>query len=829
MLIFFISPKQEKNVFLKINLKKTQISMSIDVLKRMVFVLTVSAAPCVQAQDKAEKALQKFEQNYPQEKIHLILNKDHYVAGEHLWFKSFVFEGYNRSAISTSLFVELYDSHKKLIDKKMVPLLKGEGSGSFLLTSTLKEDVYFIRAYTTWMTNFSEDFNYLQPVTVYNPSSSQKLQANTDADWSATVHPESGTFVDGITTKFAVRLHSKGTTPSKWSAFVSDTQNPDTPIVKFTGFDQNVGSFSINPQAGKAYQVNLQDEAGKKVSINLPAVSSSGINLQVESTNSEVKYAIQSKNIPADSQPYKILGTINNVLVYKAIIHKMIDAQSASIPASKLINGVLQLTIFDAKENVVAQRLCFVQPDLLNIKKPDITSTLSTGERAKNSFTIRKIPNYNNYTIVVTDPESSSSEEENSILSSLWLTGDFTSTISRPAQYFTKDHHSEALDALLISEKWNRFNWNNIMLGNYPMIKNKPVSYISYKGKVVSQGKPAANADLNLIFKMPEAGMKFHQIKTDASGLFSLNSLVFEDTMAFSYQLNSNDKAAVSSTQVYFQPDFSFVPLRKELPVSRMKLAERNPGEEVPAKIARSIANLASEQLINEKITDIEEVKIKVDKRKKTQKLNDELSSPMFKSANEMVFDFVNENNGLGAMNVVQWLQGRVPGLQISSQGGNTTATMRGGNVEIFLDEMKIDGSQISMISVSDVAMVKVVRGFFSGSSGGGNGAILIYTRRGGSTGSIPDSKSKSLKEMNLKGYDKEEPFNNQIYESIDSQGLTKDSRSTLYWNPYLPKDDKEPTTVQFYNNDSAKSFKVTIIGFDEENDTPLYYNEILK
>ncbi|MCU7616859.1 hypothetical protein NZ698_06595 [Chryseobacterium sp. PBS4-4] len=802
--------------------------MSIDVLKRMAFVLTLSASTCVQAQDKAEKALQKFDQNYPQEKIHLLFNKDHYVAGENLWFKSFVFEGYNRSTISTSLFVELYDSHKKLIDKKMVPLLKGEGSGSFLLASTLKEDVYFVRAYTTWMTNFSEDFNYLQPITVYNPSSPQKLQANTDAAWSATVNPESGTFVDGIKTKFAVRLYSKGMTPSKWNGFLSDTQNPDTPIVKFTGLDQNVGSFSINPQAGKTYQVTLQDEAGKKVSVNLPPVSPSGINLQVESTNSAVKYSIQSKNISADSQPYKILGTINNILVYKANINKMIDVQSASIPTSKLINGVLQLTLFDAKENVVAQRLCFVQPDLLNIKKPNLTSNLNTGERAKNSFTIGKIANYNGYSVVVTDPESSTSEEENSVLSSLWL-GDFNSDISRPAQYFTKNHQSEALDALLISEKWNRFNWNNIMLGNYPMIKNKPESYISYKGKVVSQGKPAANADLNLIFKMPEAGMRFHQIKTDASGLFALNNLVFEDTMTFSYQLNSSDKAAVSNTQVYFQPDFSFVPLRKELPESRMKLTERIQGEEVPAKVAQSIANLTSEKFINEKITDIEEVKIKADKRGKTQKLNDQLSSPMFKSANEMVFDFVNENNGMGAINVVQWLQGRVPGLQINSQGGNTTATMRGGNVEIFLDEMKIDGSLVSTISVPEVAMIKVVRGFFMGSSGGGNGAILIYTRRGGITGSVPDTQSKSLKEMKLKGYDKEEPFNNQIYENIETQTLTKDSRSTLYWNPYLPKDDKEPTTVQFYNNDSAKSYKVIIIGFDEENDTPLYYNEILK
>ena len=803
--------------------------MSSFFLKRIALVLTLSAGCISYAQDKAEKALQKFELEYPQEKIHLLFNKDHYVAGENLWFKSFVFDGYNRSNISTSLFIELYDNNKKLIDKKMVPLLKGEGSGSFSLANTLQEDVYFIRAYTTWMTNFSDDFNYLQPITIYNPASSKKLQADTEAAWSATLHPESGTFVDGIPTKFAVRLHSKGVTPSDWSGSVIETGKPDVAVAEFNGFDQNVGSFSITPVAGKQYQLTVEDKAGKKLTIDLPPVVASGLNLHVESTDTAVQYSISSKNI-AEDQSYKILGTINNQMVYRAEIKKM-SGKTFSIPADKLINGILQFTIFDANENVVAQRLSFVQPNVLNIKKPVLTTAINTSNRSKNAISIGNNTHYNSYSALVIDANDSSSEEENSLLSSLWLTGDFSSHIFKPAQYFAKNNNSEALDALLISEKYKRFEWKNIISGNYPLIKNKPQSYISYKGKVVSQGKPAANAELNLIFKMPEAGMKFNLIKTDANGLFSLSNLAFEDTMKFSYQLNSKDKAAISSTQVYFQPDFSFIPLRKDLPESRMKLTDRVQGEEVPEKVAKSVANLSSEKFINEKITDIEEVKIKADKRSIKQKLSDELSSNMFKNTNEIIFDFVNENTELGAMSVLQWLQSRVAGLQINIQGEFVTAKLRNKSIDIFLDEILIDPVQASRIFVSEIAMVKVIRGLFSGSGGSGSGALAIYTRhRGGITYSISDnSQSKTLKDMTLKGYDKEEPFKNEIYDDIDAQSLSKDSRSTLYWNPYLPNQPKEPTKINFYNNDDAKSFKVIIIGFDEETDTPLYYNDILK
>lgn len=804
--------------------------MNSSLLKRMALALTLSATSYAHAQNKAETALQKFGESYPQEKIHLLLNKDYYVAGENLWFKSFVFDGYNRSDISTSLFVELYDSSKKLLDKKMIPLLKGEGSGSFSLAATLKEDVYFIRAYTTWMTNFSEEYNYLRPITVYNPSSAQKLIENNDVPWTATVHPESGTFIDGIETKFAVRLHSVGKTPLNWKGYVSDNENPEMPIVTFKNFDQNVGSFLLKPQVGKKYQLTIEDEKGKKTSLDLPMASSSGLHLQVESTDTSVKYTLNSKNIPEENQPYKILGTINNTLVYKAIIRKLSDSQSASIPTEKLVNGILRLTLFDNKENVIAERLCFVEPQTLPLKKPNITTDFNSKEKSANALTIGKDTNFDNYSVTVLDAKSNSFEEENSLLSTLWLTGDLSSSIDKPAQYFTKNNNPQALDALLISEKWKRFEWYSIISGNYPFIKNKPESYISYKGKVLSQGKPAANADLNLIFKMPDSGLKFHQIKTDNSGLFALDNLVFEDTMNFSYQLNTSDKAIANSTQIYFQPAFSFIPLRKDLPSTPMKLTERIQGEELPEKVAKSVSTVTFEKFINEKITDIEEVKIKGERKNKTKKLNDALSSPLFKSMNEMVFDFVNDNNMIGGNNILQWLQGRVPGLQISSQGPNTTATMRGGNVDIFLDEMRVDASQISMISVSDVAMIKVIRGFFSGGfGGGGNGAIAIYTKRGGITGSAPDNgQSKSLKEMKLKGYDKEEHFNNTMYENVPQTDLAKDTRSTLYWNPNLQKDDAGSAKIKFYNNDEAKEFKVIIIGFDQE-DTPLYYNEILK
>lgn len=781
------------------------------------------------AQGKAEKAITTFFEKYPQEKIHLVFNKNSFVAGENLWFKSFVFDGYNLSSISTSMFVEMYDSNNSQISKEIVPLLNGQGSGSFTLSENLKEGVYYIRAYTTWMSNFSEDFQAFRQIIVYNPSSPEKVVLNDASQWTASVFPESGTLVEGINTKCAVRLQSKGITPSEWSGYVVDAAKPDVKISTFKGFDQNVGAFSLTPKAGVQYQLIINDSKGNRKIIDLPAVLGSGINLQVSTGNDAIKFSLKSKNI-APGTVYKVIGTIGSQIVFKVNSDKILE-KTYSIPADQLINGILQLTVFDEKESIIARRLIFVQPGLLKIKKPEIQSMkLNESPRALNSFSINPEQNNNAYTVMVLDGSSENPEDENSFLSTLWLTGDIASKIYKPSQYFTPVRNNEALDALLISEVWKRFDWRTIMSDRFPLINYQPQPYISYKGKVSIQGKPASNAELNLMFEIPEYGSKLLQIKTDDKGFFTLKGLLFEDTIKFSYQLN-DPKIPAEQVQVIFQPDYSFVPLKKPLPESNYMLIQRQSEDQLSETVKRYVATKNTQSNIDEKATLIEEVKLKAKKKDLTKELNEKLSSPLFKSMNETIFDFVNGNNSTnGYMNILQWLQGRVPGLTIESSRGSSIPRFRGSTINVYLDEMLLDPSQINTIPVSDIAMVKVIKGYFSGGFGGGNGAIAIYTKRGGTTGSLSDfAASTKLKKSIMHGFDKEISFVSPNYNDQNFSKISQDSRTTLYWNPYIEAETKDQTGIQFFNNDEAKNFKIIIMGFDTKDYVPIYYNEIVQ
>lgn len=796
--------------------------------KKILFLLSIiMISGSLSAQNKAEKALETFSEKYPQEKIHLVFNKNSFVAGENLWFKSFVFNAYELSSISTSLFVELYDSNKTQISKKILPLLNGQGTGSFALPENMKEGVYYVRAYTTWMSNFSEDFQALRQIVVYNPSSPEKVVLNDNAEWTASVFPESGTFIEGINTKFAVRLQSKGMPPSQWSGYIIDAEKPDLKLTSFKGFDQNVGAFSLTPKAGIKYQLIINDAKGNRKVIDLPSVSDSGINLQVSAGNDAVKFSLKSKNITPGTF-YKVIGTINNQLVFKINSEKILE-KNYSIPAEQLVNGILQLTVFDNKENIVAQRLIFMQPELLKIKKPEISSSnIDESPRAENIFSIA--PNENNdvYTVLVMDGSLESSEDESSLLSTLWLTGDIPSKIYTPSQYFMPNRNHEALDALLISEKWKRFDWRAIMSGTFPIITYQPEPYISYKGKVTIQGKPASNIELNLLFEIPEYGTKLSQIKTDENGFFNLRGLIFEDILKFSYQLNDT-KTPKEQLQVIFQPDYSFVPLKKVLPESNYILTKRQTEDKLSEPVKRYIATRRSQKNIDEKVTLIEEVKLKARKKDKTKQLNEELSSPLFKSLNETVFDFVNDNNSAeGYINILQWLQGRVAGLLLETSMGNYIPKLRGNTVNIYLNEMKIDPSLVNSIPVSSIAMVKVFKDFFAGSFGGANGAIAIYTRRGGMTTVNNFEAPTKLRQYVLHGFDKETTFVNPDYNDENFKTISQDLRTTLYWNPYLETNSDE-SKIKFFNNDDAENFKLIIMGFDTKDDVPIYYNEIVK
>ena len=112
--------------------------------------------------------------------------------------------------------------------------------------------------------------------------------------------------------------------------------------------------------------------------------------------------------------------------------------------------------------------------------------------------------------------------------------------------------------------------------------------------------------------------------------------------------------------------------------------------------------------------------------------LNDRYTSGLFKNAEGTIFDIENETVGV-YFNILDWLEGRVAGLQVYVSGsGVRVPVIRGSVATIFVDEMRMDAPFLNSLPVNNIAMIKVIKGPFAGAVGnGGGGAIAIYTFKG--------------------------------------------------------------------------------------------------
>ncbi|MGF1922611.1 MAG: TonB-dependent receptor plug domain-containing protein [Bacteroidia bacterium] len=116
------------------------------------------------------KKLEQFTKKYPQEKIHIHLDKPYYAIGDHIWFKVYTTDSRTSTptALSKIVHVELFDEQDSLRTQLKLPMQMGLTWGDIKLPDTLKEGNYRLRAYTQLMRNAGPDYFFDKTIKVGN-------------------------------------------------------------------------------------------------------------------------------------------------------------------------------------------------------------------------------------------------------------------------------------------------------------------------------------------------------------------------------------------------------------------------------------------------------------------------------------------------------------------------------------------------------------------------------------------------------------------------------------------------------------------------------------
>lgn len=138
-----------------------------------------------------------------------------------------------------------------------------------------------------------------------------------------------------------------------------------------------------------------------------------------------------------------------------------------------------------------------------------------------------------------------------------------------------------------------------------------------------------------------------------------------------------------------------------------------------------------SEELLNPGL--LPNVTVNAKFKSKAQQYDEQYSRGLFQRDDALVFDGIESDQIGRSISVMRFLEIKIPGLRIEmNEAGQEIAKWRNEIAEIYIDEFRMDSTQYSLVSPTEIAMIKVYRPPAQLSSfSGGAGAIVIYTKKG--------------------------------------------------------------------------------------------------
>jgi len=787
--------------------------------KRFILLL-LSAAVCRFAfSQKIDSLLEIQRKADPQEKIYVQFDKGYYNPGETIWFKAYLFTGSEISEVSKNFYAELLDEKGNVINQRTAPVFLASARGSFAIDSNFAKPFVYFRAYTVSMLNSDTSFFYSKAIRILSTKSSLTKTVVTQMPPTLSFMPEGGDLIAGLPSELAFLATNEQGLPVAVSGSVAD--NTGAKLAEIKTLHDGMGRFMLTPEAGKTYTATWKTAEGKQYTTSLPAVKAQGLGLKIVEGEGTKRFMIfRSGEVDDALKNLHIIAYMNQRLLFQANANLTAKtAASGNFPTKDLPSGILQITVFDAHYKPVAERITFVNNHDYEFDGDAFLAEKNFAHRGLNVVEISTsdtLPTNLSLSVVDADLNERNPMDDN-IISHMLLTGDLRGKIINPYYYFFSNDDSAAvkLDLVMMTHGWRRYNWESVLAGRATPAKWKESNYLSLSGTVAGlpPGGYSPGLQLTGILQTADSAKNFVVLPVDRTGKVFTSGLVFYDQAKLFFNFNKKNLTFDKSMLLLDNG------LRKgyvrAIPDSSVKtgLPELPPAIVAANNKANRMSLQASRLLANSKVMSTVTITAKAKTAK--DRMEEKYVSGLF-TGDAVNFDLVNDPLAGSYMDVFQFLQGRVAGLQINYGGGEPTLSWRGGTPSVYLNEMRADVDMIQATPVSDIAYIKVFRPGSSIVSGGGGGVIAIYTRKGGDA--QPDPNSKGLSYISIAGYSPVKQFYSPNYATFSERDAYDDVRSTLYWNPaiFLNKSQKR-IQLKFYNNDITKRFRLIMEGINTD------------
>lgn len=478
-----------------------------------------------------------------QEKIFVHTDQSFYLAGETMWFKVYLLEGSTHKPLDLSkvAYIEVLNRDDTPVLQAKIAMKEGRGHGSFYLPLGVKSGNYKLRAYTSWMKNFSPDFYFEKDLSIVNTFVSPEAgQQEKLSALDLQFFPEGGGLVRGIRSKVAFKaVNHQGKGENVKGVVVKDSG--DT-VAVLEALKFGMGHFYLTPEANSSYKAIVSAGIDHPQSFTLPAVHEQGYVMHVNELNADqLEVSVQSTF--SDQAVILFAQTRQQV---KAVESKRMNGGRAAFKLDKKAfgEGVSHITLFNAEKQPVAERLYFRFPKQMLAIHAE-TDKEQYGSREQVNVKIgtadsKGKPSGANLSVAVYQLDSLSQQAEDDILSYLWLSSDLRGKIESPSFYFENEgpEVEAAMDNLMLSQGWRRFKWEDVLQEKKPVLKHLPEYEGHFIQAVVTDMESGAPVEgIPSFMSVPGKLVQFYASKSNEEGvlrfiteqLYGTNQLIFQN------------------------------------------------------------------------------------------------------------------------------------------------------------------------------------------------------------------------------------------------------------------------------------------------------------
>lgn len=769
-------------------------------LKLLLYIGCLLSTGVAQAQSDFDSLSKKFDwyrSHALQEKVYAHIDRTAYLTGELLWFRLYSVDGsfHKELDISKVAYLEIVDNNNEAVVQTKVALRNGVGSGSLFIPAVLNSGNYVLRVYTNWMKNFSPDFYFHQPITIVNPFI--KLEESV-ADVKKTAYniqffPEGGYAIAGIQNKIAFRATDASGKGINFSGSVVNSVGEE--IINFHPLRFGNGSFLMTPKADEKYTIIIRDEKGSVNQYSFPEIKKFGYVMSLKDSGADVVIDVEASGT---NTPLVYLFAHTRQVIIKSE-SKFLNEKKARfiISKSELGEGITHLTLFNHELKPVCERLFFKRPE----QRLDMTIHSS-----KTSFAKRELVQLSVRTNIDSDvsvsiyrKDSIPSHNRQNAFEYLWLSSDLKGTVENPEYYFenTDSIANTALDNLMLTHGWRRFNWNDL-LEHKSDYKHVPEyrAHLVYGKITTSDGTPVSGILTSL--SSPNRLINFYGSRSNNSGevRFEVKNLT-DERKIFVHQIPLVDSTYNIKIENPFSNQFASVA------ISPLKLRSSMANPILNRSIAMQVQDIYAREQINQFKRDIGDSLQFYGTADKVYFLDDYVRFPVLEEVlREYVSSvFVRKRNNKFHFMLLDHI--------------NNGAMMREEPL-VLLDGVPVqDVNKLMSINALKIKKIEVVGREYHWGPFVFSGILNFFTYNSDMAGF--DNGGKNLF-LNYDGLQSQREFYSPRYETNEARiSRVPDHRTLLYWNPSFTIEKEKAHNIQFYTSDLIGEFEVIVEGINKD------------